>query len=465
MRQIHAQNTCPIWQNVEVVSRTRLVRCLPLLSVLALLTATGLAGAQESTHGDEPAPDSVEDLEVRFGAGAERFARGTPLFPWYREWTKDADPFFRDTELSLRLRSFYLDSKNLDNTDDLSWANGGSLYYRSGQAFDALSVEAEYFSSIRAVGDEGEDTLLLRPGQTSFGVLGQLNARLEFDENSFTGYRQRLELPYLNVRDSRMVPNTFEAYYFEGRTGDLEYAAGYVDKIKVRNSNRFVSMPERLGVQSRRGLLLAGARYTYAEGSTIGAINHYVDDVLNIFYGEATHLVPVSDELQLRFGAQFTDQRSVGDDRLTGQHFQTSVLGTRVAASYRSAILSFAFSTTDEDRRIVSPWGSYPGYIGLIQRDFNRAGEEAWLVGLSYEFSRLGLDGLSTFVNYASGRNATDSDGLPDPDQTEFDVTMDYRVPGELFEGLWIRLRASFLDKGATASDYRVILNYEVPIF
>ena len=75
--------------------------------------------------------------------------------------------------------------------------------------------------------------------------------------------------------------------------------------------------------------------------------------------------------------------------------FDTYVFGGNAAASYQGAILSLAFSTTGSGSDIRSPYGSYPGYISLMLRDFNRADEDAWLVGLSYNLKFLGLDGLS----------------------------------------------------------------------
>ena len=44
-----------------------------------------------------------------------------------------------------------------------------------------------------------------------------------------------------------MTPNTFEAYQLEGRFKPLQFIAGYVRKIKPRNSSGFISMSERVG--------------------------------------------------------------------------------------------------------------------------------------------------------------------------------------------------------------------------
>ena len=44
-------------------------------------------------------------------------------------------------------------------------------------------------------------------------VLGEANVALKFREDiSAKFYRQSFNLPYINRNDSRIVPNTFEAY-------------------------------------------------------------------------------------------------------------------------------------------------------------------------------------------------------------------------------------------------------------
>ena len=101
--------------------------------------------------------------------------------------------------------------------------------------------------------------------------------------------------------------------------------------------------------------------------------------------------------------------------------------------------------------------------------DFNCAGEDAWLAGASYDFTSIGVHGLSGFVNYAR-EYTPDSGSNASPDQSEFDVTVDYRLQSRLVKGLWLRVRAAFLDQdedvagGFDVRDYRVILNYRLPL-
>lgn len=210
-------------------------------------------------------------------------------------------------------------------------------------------------------------------------------------------------------------------------------------------------------------LTVGSARYDFSENIDIGATYQYAWEFMETFYGEANAVHRFNGDWAIRLGAQYTGQQSVGDE--IGGDFDTSVYGGKIAASYRNAILTLAFSTTDE-AGIRNPFGGYPGYLSLMTQSFNRAREDGWLVGLSYDFTRLGLPGLSGFVNYAEG-DTPDSGSRASPDQEEFDITVDYRFQSRTMRGLWLRARAALLDQdddvpGANdVDDYRVILNYQ----
>ena len=50
-----------------------------------------------------------------------------------------------------------------------------------------------------------------------------------------------------------------------------------------------------------------------------------------------------------------------------------------------------------------SPWSSYPGYTSVQVQDFNRAGENAFMVKGSYDFTRLGLEGVTAYALFVHG--------------------------------------------------------------
>jgi len=110
------------------------------------------------------------------------------------------------------------------------------------------------------------------------------------------------------------------------------------------------------------------------------------------------------------------------------------------------------------DHPLSCLFSGYPVYISIIVKNFNRAGEDAWLLGLA---------GLSTFINYADG-DIPDTGRNASSDQSELDFTIDYRFESGTLKGLWFRARVAFVDQEDTGAvdvdDYRFIVNYEIPI-
>lgn len=454
-----------------MIARRRL--CLLALLLAVWMVPTEPALAQESTLDNEPAPTSVGGLDGPLAQAFRVRIREKTLFPTLKRKLEELPSFFSDTELRIHSRSYYFNRRRANDPRARAWAAGGGLAYRSGWYRDLFSMGATLYTSQKIIGRKEEDgTLLLAQGQEGYTVLGQAYAKLKVREHRATFYRQALDLPYVNSQDSRMTPNTFEGYVLRGafRDGFVEYVGGYIDKMKRRNEDDFTSMSQAAGVAgaSDDGMVFGGAIVRPCDGCLIGVVDYHVDDTLNIAYAISDYTYEPSQDWGLRAQGQFTRQASVGADLLTGEEFDTWVVGGRLAASYRSAILMLAFSSTDDEENIRSPYGSYAGYLSLMQSDFNRAGEDAWLVGFAYTFDRWGLPELSGFTNYAQGSNAEDpSTGAGLPDQRTVDVTLDYHVKEGWMRGFWLRTRASVLDiDGADrdAYDFRVILNYDFSV-
>ncbi len=447
------------------------------LSILAL--ALGLAIASPDIHAaapeylidDRPVPASVEDERAPM---EQVYPEEPPLpsvFPRLRQRLDTATPFWRDTSLRLHPRVYYFgrDRESASNSEALAY--GGWLDYSSGLWHDRIKLNAALYTTQRAYGPGDKDgTLLLKEGQNGFTVLGKANLELKLREDiSAKLYRQSFNLPYLNRNDSRMVPNTFEAYTLVKRPlHNWPFLLSHVRQMKRRERDDFISMSESAGFKGTdEPLTVVAARYDFTDDINLGATSQYSWEFMNTFYAEFNGLWRFPDDWALRLGGQYTDQRSVGDE--IGGDFDTHVYGGKLAASYRSATLTLAFSSTDDGARIRNPYGGYPGYLSLMIKSFNRADEDAWLIGASYDFARIGAPGLSSFVNYAQG-NTPDSGSNASPDQREFDITVDYRFQSDALKGLWLRARAAFVDQendvaGASdVNDIRVILNYDLPI-
>jgi hypothetical protein len=236
--------------------------------------------------------------------------------------------------------------------------------------------------------------------------------------------------------------------------------------MKTRNSDSFKHLSSIAGATGTNdGLFMAGARYRINKHTNFGAINFYSFNIMNIFYTEANHLIKITDNIPLKLSAQFTDQRSIGNENIG--NFDTRTGGVKASISYRGAVLTAAATITDKHAGIRSPYGGRPSYLSIIVKDFDRADEDAWLMGLAYDFSYIGLDGLSAYTNYAEGITP-DTGSAASPDQSEWDITIDYRPQIPILEGLWFRYRRAEIDQDGTGAidlvDNRFILNWEIPL-
>ena len=180
----------------------------------------------------------------------------------------------------------------------------------------------------------------------------------------------------------------------------------------------------------------------------------------------------LSEDWKLRLGAQFTDQRAVGD-AAGGQRGQEELehpeRGARVQALYTGAGPDDGFSITGVGQHDPVALGQLPGYLSLIDQDFDRANEKAVLIGAAYDFSKLVLPGLSAYFNFAWGWDAINPSTRADaPDQAEYDLTVDYRpafkTPAFLQGMMWLRVRSAILDQQDASQlgwQVRIILNWE----
>ena len=427
--------------------------------VLALLLGAvgwpALASAE-----DAPPPPPAPPLEQLFAPLKEQF-KGLP-------------PFLGDTNLTTHFRTYYYNRTKLDNTQNEALAFGGWISYQSGWLFDTFAMGASLYGSAPLYAPDDKDgTLLLKPGQKGYYVPGEAWGALRYQDYALLkGYRQLVDQTYINPQDNRMTPNTFEGLTLGGKVGWAQYLGGFLWNIKTRNSDEFIAMSSAAGVTGAHdGVGLAGVRLTPVKGLRIDVSNQYGVNMFNTIYADADYLYPLSEDWKLHLGAQFTDQRAVGDALLAkadGKYWITQAGGARIQVIHRELTLTTAFSITGDGNTIQNPWGSFPGYLSMIDQDFDRADEKAWLIGAAYDFSKLLTPGLSANVNLAWGVDAINpSTRKPAPNQTEYDFTADYRLPKgapAFLQGVWFRARAAIVDQQDAKTlgyQFRLILNWE----
>src|SRR5262249_43088047 len=69
------------------------------------------------------------------------------VFPRLRDALSTLPPFFRDTDLNFKLRTFYFNQQNDNDTAKEALAIGGWPPYGSGWAFDTVAVGATHYTA------------------------------------------------------------------------------------------------------------------------------------------------------------------------------------------------------------------------------------------------------------------------------------------------------------------------------
>jgi hypothetical protein len=271
-----------------------------------------------------------------------------------------------------------------------------------------------------------------------------------------TLFRQEMELPFINGDDTRMIPNTFEAYRLDIKPSDIfRFGFAYVAREKSKTSAEFRPMSEVAGLSGvDRGTSVAGFLLGANDATYIGGVTEWTSDLVNIAYVEGGKTWQLWDEFELRGELQFIDQRSVGSELLGS--FGTQLYGASLAASYRSAVLTMSFTGTNNGLKILRQFGGVPAFNSVIISDFAGDGEDSFRVGISYDFARVGLAGFKAFANYVHGELSADQH------EDEIDVTGDYRIDHGPLKNFWLRLRYAHnapSNQPAT-DDFRVIVNY-----
>ena len=240
----------------------------------------------------------------------------------------------------------------------------------------------------------------------------------------------------------------------------LKYGIGYFDTIKERNADEFVSMSEDMGAEADRGVFAAGALYQVGDFS-IGAIDYYSPDIINIGYAEVKLGVPIREALKPTFALQFTDQRSVGDDLLKDEAFSVQQFGVQAELPVGHALFTTAYTHNTDGSDVDTSWAGYPGYTSSQVEDFNRAGESAFLVRAGYEFPW--VEGLSAYAMFVHG---TDAEGADQFGKDEWNFNVQWGPTKGALKGLSFRVRYAIVDqRGGDAErldEIRVICNYGI---
>ena len=316
---------------------------------------------------------------------------------------------FGGIEPIVHVRTYFWNSQDTSGAPSEAWALGGWAGLKTRWYADVFQLGVIGYTSQKIYGpaDKG-GSLLLAPGQDPINVLGQAYGSLRYAGQTFTGYRQLIDQPWVNPQDSRMIPNLFEGYLLSGKVAGLDYIGGYVTKIKTRDSDAFEWMSGAAGSKGpQRGMVLVGAQMPWADGANFRFAEQYLIDNYNTAYIDGIYPIAIAFDSRLKLRGQYANQQSVGSAGLGA--FNTWMYGIGGDYEYGPATFQVAWTQTSHNKETQSAFGDNPSFLNMMQVAFNDANEKAWLIGGSLTFNSLGAPGLKASVAYGNGRGAIDS--------------------------------------------------------
>jgi hypothetical protein len=419
------------------------------------------SAADESIPAEEPPPELNSTEQGRIPMSDSFRSRREQVVEERRK-------AWQQTVFTWQLRTFDMYTINPDDSRSAAWAIGGAAGFETGFFRNLFSLGATGYTSQPIYAPSGEGgTNLLMPNQNGYTALGEAYAQFRItDTLGLTVGRRGFDTPFISRNDTRMTPQTFEAAALQGTAGELEeggllrYGAGYVDKEKQVNSEDFVNMAQVAGASVDRGVYVAGANYR-TTGWSLGAIEYYSEDIINIASTEGTYVIPLADARKVNLFAQYIAQHSTGTEALPGGYFSTSQFGLKGELATGPALLTAAWTGTARGAAMRNPWSGYPGYTSVQLQNFDLAGENAFMLRAAFDLRQ--LPGFSVYGLWVRG-----STGQPPTPQTqdEYDANLQWSPPpsGSL-RGVMFRLRYAIVTESNTTrqSQLRLMLFYTPP--
>ncbi|AJO78026.1 OprD family porin [Pseudomonas sp. MRSN 12121] len=371
--------------------------------------------------------------------------------------TAGAAGFSDDSTLKLQLRNVYFNENFRDEhglsaraartakSERTEWAQGLLLDFQSGFTPGTLGLGVDALGLLGVKLDSGR-------GRSGTGLLPVHDDGRAAEEFASAGVTAKARLagttlkygtllprtPVLIYNDARLLPQTYQGTQVTSTDiANLTLTAGHLERFKLRDSSD--SMPivaDGYGGDKSGDFSYAGGDYKLGKETR-----------LSYFYGELEHFyrqhfAGIQHDLKLGAGVL------TGDLRYFRSGDSGAAYGGKIDNDMLSGQLSYVIAghTLNAGYQRLSGDAGLPYISGATVYSFSNVGigkfieedEKTWMLGYGYNFTALGVPGLTFSTRYLSG-----SDGKSDSAVREWerDAELAYVVQQGRFKGLGVKLR------------------------
>ncbi|MEJ5059885.1 MULTISPECIES: OprD family porin [unclassified Pseudomonas] len=410
-----------------------------------------------------------------------------------------ATGFIQGSSLDLNARNYYMNRNRLQQADDnIEWGQGFLGIFESGytEGTVGFGVDAHAMLGLKLDGGGGTDNSSILPvsdgngkAPGSFSTAGGTLKIRAFDTELKAG-DLFLANPVIAGGETRMLPQTFRGvsltnHSFDGvliEGGQASFTKPYNQSGHTRISTSYGTL--RDGEDSRH-LNWAGMAWSALPGLTSSLYAAELKDIWNQYYYDLDYTYALNDLVSLNPGVHFYHTQDTGDALLGhidnntySLHFTVGVGNHSVTAAYQRVNGNTPFDYISQGDSI---------FLDNSQQysDFNGPNERSWKFKYAYDFTGLGLPGLTSVLSYSRGeldltKVDPDSPGYAawysadgkNARHWERDIDLKYVIQSGQAKNLALRLQWA-TNRGGNGygaldqdtDEYRVIVDYPINVF
>lgn len=369
-----------------------------------------------------------------------------------------------------------------------------SLYSVSGMGLNSDNlnkVASVYFDNVQRGGSNTES--VFGTSADSYAVLGEAYLKAAFGKTFVQVGRMEIDAPFASSHDIYVVPNTFEAAQivnvsipnttlvlahatkmsgpdmvqsnsFAGSSSGIK-ASDFVSISKATAFNKLSDGDGRLDTEDdNAGASVVGGIYTGVPEFVLQGWFTRVWDIMDMPHLQIDYSTKVGD-IGIFAGAWWASQKAIGGTKDTLDHPVTQVLidhnlknitayhsEGKLGALYKGATVTLAYANTkgidDNAARggFVAPVGGNPSWVraryqsphfGYTDTSSFSGGTNSYLVGIEYDFTSVGVNGLKgevKYLNFNRDNKYSADRGLlgykPNAfeDTTAYEASLDYKT-------------------------------------
>jgi len=392
-----------------------------------------------------------------------------------------ADGFIEDSKASLELRNFYLNRDFRDGPGQNKreeWAQGFIFNMESGYTTGTVGFGVDALAMLGVKLDSSPDrsgTALLprdskqRP-EDDYSKLG-LTAKVRLSESVLKAGTLLPKMPTLQFSNSRLLPQTFEGWQLQSK--DIERLTASFGQIS-RVVQRDVSGSNDLALNNKNGrfgaspssdhLRFGGLDYALTPNTQLSYHQGQLADIYRQHFLGVQHtlaLGPGKLKSDLRY---FTNSESgqarAGDidNQVYNAMFTYSLAGHALGVGYQQMRGDDGFTYVN---------GATPYLTNFLQlNDFAGPGERSWQARYDYDFSKVGIPGLTFMTRYVRGSGIDLANGTSG-NEWERNTDLAYAFSEGPLKNLKVTWRNAVYRANFTRGmdENRLILSYALPIW